>query len=645
MSVPQKYRAIGDFHEYYSGARSAPYLTIFVGGNHEASNHLFELYYGGWVAPNIYYMGAANVIRCGPLRIAGFSGIWKGYDYRKPHFERLPYNRDDVHSVYHVRELDVRKLLQLRTQVDLGLSHDWPKGVEHAGNAEALFRAKRGFREDSESGKLGNLAAKQVLDRLRPRYWFSAHLHVRFNASISHEDYGPPSRERSVSQEPILNADLPHGLDGPAVSYPATPVNDAQALPARVSEGQDVNTAIASSVAPSAPTSHAISAWQNFHSVASQQEATDYQKFVNAQAQRGPNDNPGDASHQLTWRKVNAGDDLSSREVTGVRKTGFTEYSKENSPTPEMATTVKNSDEIDLDLSSDAGSPTQDNTITEPPKSQNTTVLKEDEPENASASSDPRAFKRTGSRSDDDVSQNLRDLLPASFKRQRPEPAVYGPLPEAISNKTTEFLALDKCEPKKHYLELMELAPLSDATEDQKQRPYGLQYDKEWLAITRVFADDLKLGDPNAQPSFDLGGEKYKDMIGAEEAWIEENVVKLGKLDIPRNFELTAPVYDPSVPLNTQEMPPEFNNPQTAEFCGLIGIENKFYLTDSERDAREAAGPRPTTHFRGRGDGGGRWAQRSGRGSQGRGGSWKGSRGRGRGHRDRSGHPNTNTTW
>ena len=134
MSVPQHYKEIGDFHEYYSGKRTAPYLTIFVGGNHEASNHLFELYYGGWVAPNIYYLGAANVLRYGPLRIAGMSGIWKGYDYRKPHFERLPYNDDDIRSIFHVRELDVRKLLQIRTQVDLGLSHDWPKQVEYSGD-------------------------------------------------------------------------------------------------------------------------------------------------------------------------------------------------------------------------------------------------------------------------------------------------------------------------------------------------------------------------------------------------------------------------------------------------------------------------------------------------------------------------------
>ena len=42
---------------YYSGEKKAPILTIFIGGNHEASNYLQELPYGGWVAPNIYYLG------------------------------------------------------------------------------------------------------------------------------------------------------------------------------------------------------------------------------------------------------------------------------------------------------------------------------------------------------------------------------------------------------------------------------------------------------------------------------------------------------------------------------------------------------------------------------------------------------------
>ena len=184
MAVPRKYRELGDFHEYYAGSRTAPYLTIFIGGNHEASNHLHELYYGGWVAPRIYYLGAANVVRFGPLRIAGLSGIWKGYNYRKAHYERLPYGDDDLRSVYHVRELDVRKLLQVRTQVDVCLSHDWPQGVEWKGDWQGLFRFKKHLEADARKKSLGSPAAKYVLDHLCPPHWFSAHLHCKYSALV-----------------------------------------------------------------------------------------------------------------------------------------------------------------------------------------------------------------------------------------------------------------------------------------------------------------------------------------------------------------------------------------------------------------------------------------------------------------------------
>lgn len=49
-------------YRYYNGEKVAPILTIFIGGNHEASNYLQELPYGGWVAPNIYYLGYAGII-------------------------------------------------------------------------------------------------------------------------------------------------------------------------------------------------------------------------------------------------------------------------------------------------------------------------------------------------------------------------------------------------------------------------------------------------------------------------------------------------------------------------------------------------------------------------------------------------------
>ena len=102
MAVPLKYRHMETFYKYYSGEKKAPLLTIFIGGNHEASNHLWELPYGGWVAPNIYYLGYAGVVNFGGIRIAGLSGIYKGHDYNKGHFERPPYNNSTVRSAYHL---------------------------------------------------------------------------------------------------------------------------------------------------------------------------------------------------------------------------------------------------------------------------------------------------------------------------------------------------------------------------------------------------------------------------------------------------------------------------------------------------------------------------------------------------------------
>jgi hypothetical protein len=44
---------------------------------------MWELYHGGWLAENIYYLGAAGCVRVGGLRIVGASGIYKDHDYTK----------------------------------------------------------------------------------------------------------------------------------------------------------------------------------------------------------------------------------------------------------------------------------------------------------------------------------------------------------------------------------------------------------------------------------------------------------------------------------------------------------------------------------------------------------------------------------
>ncbi|KAG8035342.1 hypothetical protein G9C98_006788 [Cotesia typhae] len=188
MAVPDKYKELCSFHKYYSGEKTAPVLTIFIGGNHEASNYLQELPYGGWVAPNIYYMGYAGVLNVGGIRIAGISGIFKAQDLLAGHFELPPYNGSTIRSVYHIRNLEVFRLKQLSGNIDIFLSHDWPCGITKYGNEKKLLRFKKHFQEDVENNALGSPPGMELLKHHYPSYWFAAHLHCKFAALVPNEN-------------------------------------------------------------------------------------------------------------------------------------------------------------------------------------------------------------------------------------------------------------------------------------------------------------------------------------------------------------------------------------------------------------------------------------------------------------------------
>ncbi|RWS14536.1 hypothetical protein B4U79_11682 [Dinothrombium tinctorium] len=191
MAVKEKFRNLGDFHRYYNGDLRAPVLTLFIGGNHEASNYLMTLPYGGWVCPNIFYLGFANVVRFNGLRIAALSGIYNQYHKSWGHFEYLPFDENSKRSIYHTRSLETYRLLQIDNsgeQVDIFLSHDWPLNIHKHGDTNRLLSIKPFFKKDIDNGSLGNPYSSQILEHLKPRYWFSAHLHVRFEATVNHED-------------------------------------------------------------------------------------------------------------------------------------------------------------------------------------------------------------------------------------------------------------------------------------------------------------------------------------------------------------------------------------------------------------------------------------------------------------------------
>ncbi|KAF8377437.1 hypothetical protein HHK36_030814 [Tetracentron sinense] len=151
-------------------------------------------YYGGWAAPDIYFLGFSGVIKFGNIRIGGLSGIYNARHYHCGHYERSPYNESDIRSVYHVREYDVHKLMQVEEPIDIFLSHDWPLGITDFGNWKELVRHKPYFEKEVQEKTLGSKAAAELLDKLKPPYWFSAHLHCKFAALVQHGEGGPVTK-------------------------------------------------------------------------------------------------------------------------------------------------------------------------------------------------------------------------------------------------------------------------------------------------------------------------------------------------------------------------------------------------------------------------------------------------------------------
>ncbi|OXH29456.1 RNA lariat debranching enzyme [Cryptococcus neoformans] len=548
LAVPAKFKQLGSFHQYYSGERVAPVLTIVIGGNHEASNYMWELYHGGWLAPSIYYLGAAGSVYVNGVRIVGASGIYKGFDYRKGHFEKVPYNDKELRSIYHIREYDVEKLMHLTPSPStIFLSHDWPTTIAHHGNKNALLKRKPFFRDEIEKNTLGSPPLLRLMNHFQPSYWFSAHLHVKFAALYEH-------------QAPNHGPDVDGGAPLP---LPATSAAIAQAggNPDEIQIDEEMDRGNPDEIIVEDEDEEIIIRPRQ---VNPDEIVMDDEEF----------DDPAPAVPQPLPATTNSAFNPEEIIISDQEFDAPTTVSQPLQPFPPAKTNASNPEEIAI----------SDDEFDDPaPLAQSLTTIDESTDLIAQSRSNPSHPPVAGTIAPPTSDSTASRVMQEARQEQQKWELHGGKGMEGV----TKFLALDKCGPGKDHMQFLEIP---DPSPSPIPGPPRLTYDPEWLAISRAFHPYLSTSyQPIPLPSSDVLEQMVKDEVarikeegllvptvpqdGAVEG--QEGLVwEKGKVDVGRvqRFWWTAPPEGHPGGNDTAW----YTNPQTEAFCGMLGVQNKI---------------------------------------------------------------------
>ncbi|ORX47100.1 hypothetical protein BCR36DRAFT_356116 [Piromyces finnis] len=508
ISCPDKYKVIGDFHKYYSGERLAPYMTIFIGGNHESSNYLSELYYGGWVCKNIYYLGYSGVVNFNGLRIAGISGIYKVNDFDMGQFEKVPYDNATVRSIYHIRKFNWSKLMQIEEPVDIMLSHDWPTGISFYGNYHDLLRRKEFFKQEMYNYQLGSIPNNDLLVHLKPSYWFSAHLHCKFAAVVNHDNLHHYFPTYLSENQPKFN--IP----------PQNQINEMN----NMNDEQQINKKIKID--------------NPDEIVIDDDDDDDNDKVIHENSSRNIKDNVNSTNPDEIIIEDSEDDDNDNGDV---KEEKIKEEEKKELPTP------------------------NENVNTNKDKNENVNVNHENNKENMDDEENTINLNDLKRKIKDNENTDLNNSSVANKVTRFL--ALDKCLPGRQFMQIVDIPTKNETESKINSTEIKD-----EKTSDQEdsgiisynecQLPF--EYDIEWLAITRAF-NKYPVFESNSIniPSIS----EMKNEIENEKKWIQEHLSEIN-LNIYENpFIQTAPYYP-----NNSDFDKSFENPQTKKFCEQIAI-------------------------------------------------------------------------
>jgi lariat debranching enzyme len=179
MAAPAKYRAVGDFPDFYAGEVEFPWPVYFIGGNHEPYGFLDTTESGQRVAENCIYLGRAGATEIEGLKVVGLSGIFNKdkFSDQHPGLDELSIRKKKDYTYFNKDDVD--RAVEFGS-ADVLMVHEWPTDIIAEADRGFFEQQRRSMRYDS----VGNEYARVLIDLLSPRLVLCGHMHKKYRNKI-----------------------------------------------------------------------------------------------------------------------------------------------------------------------------------------------------------------------------------------------------------------------------------------------------------------------------------------------------------------------------------------------------------------------------------------------------------------------------